>query len=221
MKLAANFYMKLWGETMKNINYGGQSSELQFFMTHGLRIKWNSCIQNSIFLSQLLKLKKLLKKLIHFFIKIVKIQNFKKRNRFGYTRYIKKFIELGQLQLPPGEQRSKMLITFFFLKPHESKIRKYYKWGLANQLYKVHKKFHQARSVTATSRRANVKKIDKKYVKKKNLKPSKTYYKKSILQISYTRYIKNFIELSQLQQERVNYSIGQIYIIFFYIFEVG
>ena len=37
---------------------------------------------------------------------------------------------------------------------------------LANPLYKVHTEFHQAKSITATLRRANVKNLDKKNMKK-------------------------------------------------------
>jgi len=48
---------------------------------------------------------------------------------------------LGQLQWPPGEWMSKMAIK----KSKTSKMQRkqFFKWGAANQLHKVHTKFHK------------------------------------------------------------------------------
>ena len=69
--------------------------------------------------------------------------------------------------------------------------------GFADQLYKLNRKCHQARSIAATLRRAKLKNVDKKILKPSKIKISK---ENVVLKISYIRYIKSFIELGQLQQ---------------------
>ena len=65
-----------------------------------------------------------------------------------FVRYIKNSIELGQLQRPQESEGQKILIKKK-LKINSKNLKnqnqtKKYKWGLANQLYKVHKKINRA-----------------------------------------------------------------------------
>ena len=59
----------------------------------------------------------------------------------------KNFIELGQLQRPTGDRRSKISINKLTKK---SKIQNQ---GLENEFYKIHPKLYRARSITTPSGR--------------------------------------------------------------------